>query len=715
MLGGVYVGPTHCPPAGDPARTSACDASDTDGDGINDQYDRCPNHPDASQRDTDRDGIPDACDVCPNIYDPLQADRDNDGVGDLCDNCPDVFTENQDQTDSDGDGLGDACDLCPLHFDVVEAGRARNCNADAEIAIHGHETYSDACDATPCPATRPQTLLTDLGGVLGGGSRTNAVLRTTPSAVSVEASYVEAPVGWRFCPCIDAMGGRDSQAERAACVVDGCVLDDPALFEHPMGSGWRDMTIGVANPLSYEPGACAESGEGWRCDTRFRGGAGLVYASIPYTNYWDFEADLAAMGLPPGTSIYAAAAGVLWSHSTKEPQATFCLPAFPPPPGGLCGPTTIPYGPTQDDVASHFWSGVMERRTNNPFPEFPIEDPFAPVLIPPRDCPACRSAFGLGWLVAAPCFRAGGCGLDHLQLRYRDVGVAPNFGAVSAEASERWYPAVDLPQVRELLDTGVRPFAVSLVTDGASIVPRAGLGYDTTGSKLLMLKGGAEFWPGMKGEVAASPWSTTEHPRIAEGLVAAYAAATGQIYAAGRSDGQPSELWSFDLFTRRWTQLPLEVPCMTGGAGCDFDRATVDRVLAIAVLPRTRELFLTVVSAEGVVMLVRQHSWGALPEVLWAEPMQPKADHHALFIDLDERLWWLGWSDAGGVKVRVSTVAAPKDVSWERDDSSTVMGVAFDGEALSLVVQGHKPVAQVRAFRLEHLDVDKGGVVGDTI
>jgi hypothetical protein len=39
------------------------------------------------------------------------SDSDGDGVRDPCDNCPQ--TPNPDQADEDGDGVGDACDLCP--------------------------------------------------------------------------------------------------------------------------------------------------------------------------------------------------------------------------------------------------------------------------------------------------------------------------------------------------------------------------------------------------------------------------------------------------------------------------------------------------------------------------------------------------------------------------------------------------------------------------
>jgi hypothetical protein len=76
--------------------------------------------------DSDGDGIPDNIDNCPDVYNPDQADSDGDGVGDACDtgndsdgdgvpddedNCPNTY--NPDQADSDGDGIGDACEYTP--------------------------------------------------------------------------------------------------------------------------------------------------------------------------------------------------------------------------------------------------------------------------------------------------------------------------------------------------------------------------------------------------------------------------------------------------------------------------------------------------------------------------------------------------------------------------------------------------------------------------
>ena len=56
--------------------------TDTDGDGINDTEDNCPNTPNANQNDIDNDGIGDVCDSKDN------RDSDGDGVENWQDNCP---------------------------------------------------------------------------------------------------------------------------------------------------------------------------------------------------------------------------------------------------------------------------------------------------------------------------------------------------------------------------------------------------------------------------------------------------------------------------------------------------------------------------------------------------------------------------------------------------------------------------------------------------
>ena len=55
----------------------------------------------AAAADLDQNGVGDACD-------PDGTDTDGDGIGDDVDNCPNV--SNPDQLDGDGDGAGDACE-----------------------------------------------------------------------------------------------------------------------------------------------------------------------------------------------------------------------------------------------------------------------------------------------------------------------------------------------------------------------------------------------------------------------------------------------------------------------------------------------------------------------------------------------------------------------------------------------------------------------------
>jgi hypothetical protein len=75
---------------------------DTDGDGVNDSVDNCPNAANPDQADLDDDGLGDACDP----------DKDGDRHPNGSDNCP--SDANPSQADNDGDGIGTACDSVEL-------------------------------------------------------------------------------------------------------------------------------------------------------------------------------------------------------------------------------------------------------------------------------------------------------------------------------------------------------------------------------------------------------------------------------------------------------------------------------------------------------------------------------------------------------------------------------------------------------------------------
>lgn len=98
-------------------------SKDSDGDGINDRDDLCPNKYGTSFwgcPDTDGDGVEDNEDACPN--EPGRAalngcpDSDGDGIINSRDECPNtagIFENQGCPNDSDGDGIFDNEDACP--------------------------------------------------------------------------------------------------------------------------------------------------------------------------------------------------------------------------------------------------------------------------------------------------------------------------------------------------------------------------------------------------------------------------------------------------------------------------------------------------------------------------------------------------------------------------------------------------------------------------
>lgn len=105
--------------------------TDTDGDGIYDKKDACPDVPGLEEfngcPDTDGDGIQDSEDICPDTAGLAEfkgcPDTDGDGISDNNDSCPNVagLADMGGCPDSDGDGITDKRDGCP-----TEAGPRGN-------------------------------------------------------------------------------------------------------------------------------------------------------------------------------------------------------------------------------------------------------------------------------------------------------------------------------------------------------------------------------------------------------------------------------------------------------------------------------------------------------------------------------------------------------------------------------------------------------------
>ncbi|AOW08540.1 OmpA family protein [Flavobacterium gilvum] len=134
-------------------------AKDTDGDGVYDKDDACPEVAGLKQfngcPDSDSDGIEDSKDKCPNVAGTAEyqgcPDTDGDGVADPDDACPDVKGLKQFKgcPDTDGDGVTDASDKCPN-----EAGPASNGGCPIKDADKdGVPDLDDACPTVPGPAS----------------------------------------------------------------------------------------------------------------------------------------------------------------------------------------------------------------------------------------------------------------------------------------------------------------------------------------------------------------------------------------------------------------------------------------------------------------------------------------------------------------------------------------------------------------------------------
>ena len=97
--------------------------TDTDGDGVYDKHDACPDVPGLEEfngcPDSDGDGIQDSEDTCPLLAGSLEfegcPDTDGDGVSDNEDACPNKagLASLDGCPDSDGDGVTDSRDNCP--------------------------------------------------------------------------------------------------------------------------------------------------------------------------------------------------------------------------------------------------------------------------------------------------------------------------------------------------------------------------------------------------------------------------------------------------------------------------------------------------------------------------------------------------------------------------------------------------------------------------
>lgn len=127
---GVYDKNDACPEVAGLPEFNGC--PDSDGDGIEDAKDACPNEAGLEEfmgcPDTDGDGVPDKDDECPKTPGKKELkgcpDADGDGIADKDDKCPNeagpLANDGCPWPDTDGDGVLDKDDKCPEIAGVPE-------------------------------------------------------------------------------------------------------------------------------------------------------------------------------------------------------------------------------------------------------------------------------------------------------------------------------------------------------------------------------------------------------------------------------------------------------------------------------------------------------------------------------------------------------------------------------------------------------------------
>lgn len=214
---GVYDKHDACPEV--PGLEEFAGCPDTDGDGITDKEDTCPNRAGSAAMggcpDSDGDGLSDIEDACPNRAGSASMggcpDTDADGINDLDDACPEEYGPAENNgcpwADGDGDGIADKDDACPelagvaenngcpkLPEDVIEAlnleGTMIRFNAES-AEILGKDSFSVIAKIKGILESYPTVNFVVEGHASSDGSKGYNMKLSESRAAAVKAALVE--------------------------------------------------------------------------------------------------------------------------------------------------------------------------------------------------------------------------------------------------------------------------------------------------------------------------------------------------------------------------------------------------------------------------------------------------------------------------------------------------------------------------------------------